>query len=132
MATPVIGSTGRVYIDPYVKHLMYVKSVTTKVEGVVRINGQLIDMYDIMLGGVEGPAPPANAILSIVGKFFVNATPASIDYIYLKFKDINSVVVAEFEASAVSDPIQLNDVGEYIVNISIVVTAPTSVGVTVR
>lgn len=125
-------ANAQVFIDPYVKHLVYVGNIARVPYGVVRINGQEVDMYDIMVWSSEGPAPPANAVLSIVAKFLVNAVPATVDYLYFLLRDINRVPVAEFQIHAVSDPIRIDAVGEYIVNISIVISAPQSVNVAVR
>ena len=125
-------ANAQVFIDPYVKHLIYVGKVVAVPYGVVRINGQDVDMYDILVWSTEGPAPPANGVLSIIAKFFVNAAPATVDYLYFLFRDANRVPVAEFQIHAVSDPIKIDAVGEYIVNISIVISAPQSVNVVVR
>lgn len=122
----------QVYIDPFVKHLMYVGSVTRIVEGVVRLNGQDVDMYDIAVSYAEGPAPPANGVLSIIGKFFANVAPANLDYLHVILRDENRVVIGELEIHAVSDPVVINAVGEYIVNIAIIVSAPAGVNVAIR
>lgn len=122
----------QVYVDPFVKHLMYVGNATSIVEGVVRLSGQDVDMYDINVAYAEGPAPPSNGVLSIIGKFFANTAPVNLDYIHIVLRDANRVVIGELEAHAVSDPIPINAVGEYIVNIAIIVTAPAGVNVAIR
>jgi hypothetical protein len=128
----VATAFAQVYVDPFVKHIVHIGQVASVVQGTVRINGQDVDMYDMVVSSAEGPAPPANGVLSIIGKFFVNVAPATLDRIYVALRDANRVLIGEFEAHAVSDPVKIDSTGEYIVNIAIVVSAPAGVNVAIR
>jgi len=124
--------SARVYEDPFVNYLYNAFRSAVRVESIVRIDGQDIAMYDVMHNVVRHAGPPASSVASIVGKFFVNVAPATIDYVYMELKDANEVVIGVFEAQAVTDPIRVDAPGEYILNITISVSAPTSVAITVR
>jgi hypothetical protein len=121
----------RVYTDPFVNYLINSFNSTAKIDSDIRVNGQDTSLYNLMWNVVKYNGPPVAAVASIVGKVFVNTAPATIDYLDLILRDANMVAIGELQIQAVSDPISISSPGEYIVNITIYVSAPTSVSVTV-
>jgi len=125
-------STGTVRIDPFARMVAYMAQQTYRVIGRVRMGGTLVDLYDTKVAYTEMQGPPHSAVIGLLGKLMNPAPNNTVDYVYFELRDANNVVIASFEAQAVSDPVVLDAVGEYIVNISVVVTAPSAVAVTVR
>jgi len=120
-----------VYTDPFVNYLINSFNSTVKIDSDIRVSGQDMSLYDLMWSVVQYNGPPVAAVASIVGKVLVNTAPATIDYLDLILRDANMVAIGELQIQAVSDPISISSPGEYIVNITIYVSAPTSVSVTV-
>jgi len=120
-----------VYTDPFVNYLINSFNSTVKIDSDIRVNGQDMSLYNLMWSVAKYNGPPVAAVASIVGKVFVNTAPATIDYLDLILRDANMVAIGELQIQAVSDPISISSPGEYIVNITIYVSAPTSVSVTV-